>query len=296
VSVQSGAPDSTDEPVGVVLARLRRARGWSGARLAAMVGMSQPKISRLERGVGTPDPADVGKVARALGANEQVAVSLIARAERSHDRMTDWRPASTGLTAQQMSVGRWEAAARVIDEFDPALVPGLLQSSGYAKEVLQKFQRINAIDAETSSELAVAAAVSERIRRQEILADPGKSFHFILTEAVLRNEICKPAEMLAQIGRIRESALYRASVEITVILDETQADVPPLHGFTLIDNSLVIVDAYNAGLVSGGRKDIESYRRVFESFAAQASPVEPVLDKYETYYIERLSRSPRSKS
>ncbi|MFC7532283.1 helix-turn-helix domain-containing protein [Actinoplanes sp. GCM10030250] len=279
------------EPVGAVLAQMRRAQRLTGAELADMVGMSQPKISRIERGRGLPDPEDIGAIARALGADDRLVRSLMERAERSHDRMTDWRPTSAGLASRQESMADWEAAAEVIRDFQPAVLGGLLQTSGYARAALLSFQRL-VTTADDSVETAILSAVTARIRRQEILADPAKSFRFVLTEAVLRNRLCPPAEMLAQIAHLRELST-RPNVHLAVIEEGVPVDLPPLHGFTLLDDTLVVIDVYNTGLITRGRNDVGRYRQVFDLFRSNATEeVHPLLDKYEAHYIDQLrSRS-----
>lgn len=109
-----------------------------------------------------------------------------------------------------------------------------------------------------------------------------------MTEAVLRNQICPPPEMLGQISHLREVSAHYANVEISVLLDDTSYEVPPLHGFTLLDDQMIIIDAFNTGLTSQGRKDMERYRRVFDIFESQAVAIDSVLEKYESLYIDRL--------
>jgi transcriptional regulator with XRE-family HTH domain len=277
---------SDDESVGATLARMRRERGLTGAQLAALVDMSQPKISRIERGRGFADPVDIGAVARALGADESVVAALMDRAGRSHDEMTDWRVTADNLASRQTTVAAWESAATVIREFQPALVPGLLQSSGYAQATLSGFQRL-ALEG-TASELAVLTAVAERLRRQQSLADAGKSFFFVITEQVLRNEICAPSDMLAQIERIRETAARRSNVQLGIIPDGARLELPPLHGFFVLDDAMVILDILNTGILTRGHKDVATYIRAFEMFEAQAVAPGELLDKYEAHYISRL--------
>ncbi|WP_305784196.1 helix-turn-helix domain-containing protein [Symbioplanes lichenis] len=269
------------------MARLRHSQGLTGADLAARVGMSQPKISRLERGVAVPDPEDVRRIARALGASEREANSLVERAERPHSHMTDWRPEAGGLATRQVSVARWEATAREIRDFEPAVVPGLLQTSGYARAMLLGFQQLHEIDTPDEAHRAVPAAVTERIRRQEILTDTAKSFHIVFTETVLSYAICPPTEMIAQIGRVREVA-RQDNVDLRVITADTSIAIPPVHGFVLFDDTMVVVDAFNTGLISRSRKDTRSYRRVFDLFENSAGAVDPTLDKYEELYVRRL--------
>jgi transcriptional regulator with XRE-family HTH domain len=288
MSINLGAPDD-EEPVGAVLARMRRRKRITGAKLAAMVGMSQPKISRIERGKGVTDPRDIGTIARALGADETLAQALMERAEQSHDQMTDWRTTSIGLVIQQKTLADWESAATVVRDFQPSLVPGLLQISGYAKTVLQSFQHVAHLDPDES---ALLAAVTTRLKRQEALADQSRSFQFVLGEATLKRRINSPVEMLAQIDHIRDVARHNDNVTIAVVPDGAPTGIPVMHGFSLLDDRLVVVDLYNTGLISRSRRDVQSYRRVFDALSEQATDIEPFLDMYRALYIEML-RAPR---
>ncbi|MEU4238700.1 helix-turn-helix transcriptional regulator [Actinoplanes sp. NPDC026619] len=285
-----GTPDDEDESVGAVLARMRRSKRITGAKLAAIVGMSQPKISRIERGKGLPDPEDVGVLARALGADESDAQALMARAERLSDRMTDWRPTSVGLADRQKTLADWESAAKVVRAFEPALVLGLLQTDGYARLVLQAFQRLTPAAADSPTEASLLAAVSARVSRRQVLADQSKSFNIILSEAVLKRRTYPPLEMLNQIHRIREIAAEHDNVRIVMLPDDAPVGVPLMHGFSLYDDTLVVVDLFNTGLISRSRRDVESYRQVFDILDEQTVDIGPILDRYESSYIEMLQK------
>lgn len=295
MTTSPSAPLGPDESVGAALLRLRRARRLTGAQLADRVEMSQPKISRIERGRGLPDPEDVGRIARALGADEDLVRQLMDRAESAHDRMTDWRPTAVGLAGRQRSLADWEAESQVVRDFQPAVVPGLLQTSGYARFSLRAFQSLIAQDstppadnAALTADAALFAAVSERMRRQEALADSGKSFLFVITETVLRSRFCPAAEMVAQIDRIRQIA-DAPNVTIQILPDDAFVDLAPMHGFTLLDDRLIIVDLYNTGLISRGRNDARQYRQVFDWFEGRAeTDIDPILARYEALYIESL--------
>jgi transcriptional regulator with XRE-family HTH domain len=279
----------SDEPIGVTLRRMRKARRMSGRALADLVGLSQSTISRLERGIGSPDPDEISKIARALGADDHQARELMHQAQRSHDRMTDWRPTSDSLAGRQKSVADWEAEAQVIHDFQPTVLPGLLQISPYAKAVLRLFQPLARLPIEALTEAAVLAAVSARVQRQVVLADRSKSFSFVITEAVLKEPPCSPAEMLAQIGHLREVSAGYGNVSLTVIPDGAPMTIPALHGFTLFDEDMVIVDIYNTGLLSRGRRDIEIYHQIFGMNRDRSVPIGPVLDKYQALYIDALA-------
>lgn len=280
---------SDDEPIGITLRRLRRAQGMSERALAAAVGLSQSTVSRIERGIGSPDLDDILKIARAVGADDRQAQELIWQAQRSHDRMTDWRPTSDSLAARQESVADWEARARTILDFEPTILPGLLQISPYAKAVLRLFQPLTRLPAETLTEAAVLAAVAARVQRQLVLTDRSKSFSFVITESVLKNAPCPPVEMLAQIHHLSEISTGYENVSLTVIPDGRPMIIPPLHGFILFDQEMVLVDIYNTGLLSRGGKDIEIYHQIFEMNHNSAEPIAPYLDQYQALYIDALT-------
>jgi hypothetical protein len=65
--------------------------------------------------------------------------------------------------------------------------------------------------------------------------------------------------------------------------------IPPLHGFTVLDDHMVIIDLYNTGLLSRGRRDVEIYQRIFEMNRDSAVPVEPLLDEYQARYVAALA-------
>jgi transcriptional regulator with XRE-family HTH domain len=281
-------PDGDDEPVGLVLRRMRLSRKVSGRELADSVQLSQSTVSRIERGISSPAPGDIRKIAQALGADERQVQDLVRQAERSRDRMTDWRPTSATLASRQKDMAAWESEAQVTSDFQPAVLPGLLQVSGYAKAVLRLFQRLAGPATGEPTEAAVLAAVSGRFRRQEVLANHTKTFSFVITEGALKNSFCPPAEMLAQIHHLRDIAANYETVSLAAVPDGVPMPIPPMHGFTLFDDKLVVIDIYNTGLISRGRKDVEIYHEIFETIHGSASPIEPLLDKYQALYVDAI--------
>lgn len=289
----SGPPSSNgEESVGRALARMRRARNLTGRELGDLVGMSQPTISRLERGIGSPNPADVSRVARALGADEAEIRRLVELAERSQRRVADWLPNPARLASRQRNVGQSEATARTFRVFQPAVIAGPLQTSEYARAVLSSFQELFTPGTDASAAAAVPEAVSERVRRQEILADPDRTFHFVMAETVLSNRIGPPEEMPAQLRRLRDVA-RQENVSIAIIPADTWWRIPPIHGFLLLDEHTVTVDLFNNGFTSRRAADARFYRQVFDSLEQQAvTEIDPILDRYLELYLD-LSRPQR---
>ncbi|MEV4537851.1 helix-turn-helix transcriptional regulator [Asanoa sp. NPDC049518] len=275
-----GAPEEPADSLGARLVQLRKARNLTGRELGKLVEMSQPKISRLENGVGSADPDDVRRIARALDAPGEVVVQLVDLAERTHDRMTDWRPLGPSLAHRQRNVGSFEAGARVLRVFQPAVIPGLLQTSDYARAVFTSFHEVMFSSSVAAARLAVPEAVSARIARQEILVDPARTFHFLMPEHVLTASVCDPEYMPAQIQRLREVATQE-NVTIGVIPQGERILPPPVNGFEVADDDLVDVDLLNTSLTSRGRSDVAMYRQIFERYAERATvDIDSVLDRH----------------
>ncbi|GAB7036243.1 MULTISPECIES: helix-turn-helix domain-containing protein [Catenuloplanes] len=281
---------SRDESVGAVLARLRRDRGLSGASLAAMVGMSQPKISRLERGVGSPNPRDIETVARALGADEHLARDLARRTMVAQSQIADWRPAPDDLRGRQEIVADWDSSSGTVRDFAVTILPGILQTSQYAHAVLAAFDTLIHGPGGTSDERTILSAVTARLSRQEALTDPGKRFHMVIVENALRGPMCTPTEMLGQLAHLRDVAAF-PTVTIEIIPEEAVVPVPFVHGFTMYDDQLLVIDIYHTGLASRGERDIGFYRRVFDAMAEHATDdIAPILDRHTRRLLAQIQR------
>ena len=286
---QSGVSPDPDEPVGAIIARMRRAKGLTGGDLGRLAGMSQPKVSRIENGKGNPDPEDIGRLARALGADDDLARQLAEQAETSQNRMTDWRPSPIGVAGTQQTVGQAEAAVVTLRCFDPTLVPGLLQTSEYARSLLTTFQKYWVPDRPQNAASAVLEAVSARVQRQEVLSDATKTFRFVLYEAVLRNQVCSPDDMLGQVRRLRDLRGLYDNVSVRIVPADATPAIPAMHGFELFDDSLVMVDLLNTTLSSQGRADTRLYRDMFDVFEAESVlDIDPILDRYHRHYAALL--------
>jgi transcriptional regulator with XRE-family HTH domain len=279
------APRSLREELGTALARLRKAQKITGVQLAKLVDMSQPKISRLENGVGLPDPVDVERIARALGAGEAQVGRLVEMAEQAHDRMMDWRSLWATLASAQQELRQIETQARTLREFQSAIVAGLLQTSEYARAVLSSFRPF-VRSGDKDDVVAVPEAVSARVQRQEILGDPTREFHFVMTETVLGNRVCPPEPMAAQLRRIREVS-KQENVTVGIIPAGTTWTVPPMHAFAIFDEQAVMIDLLNTGITSQGRADVRTYGQAFRAFQEQATTdIDPILDQYLERYLD----------
>ena len=92
-SAQQGAIAAESNAIGVVIRKLRKARGKSLADIAQGISRSVSFVSQIERGNAQPSIADLKGIAQLLGVpvgwfflSDSVPPDEIGRVVRSHDR------------------------------------------------------------------------------------------------------------------------------------------------------------------------------------------------------------------
>ena len=281
--------DPVDADLGGILRAHRMRQGLSGAALATRIGsgISQAKISRIETGHTVPSPEDVRRIAQALRlpADETDELAGLARIGRPGvARMAEWRHDPTGIERKQDEIGEAERSAREIHVFQPTIVPGLLQTSGYAEAIMRTPLRLGGISGGQESAAALMAAVGGRIKRQQILTLPDRSFAFVMTEWVLANRLVNAEDMLSQIRRIRQFA-RQPNITVRIIPADAPLKDAPLNGFQLIDDKWLMIDLYNTSLTSQVVTDIEAHQQIFQSMTdASVVEIDGILDKYAELY------------
>jgi hypothetical protein len=153
-----------------------------------------------------------------------------------------------------------EQQATTIRTYQPAVIPGLLQTAGYARAVLEA-NRFGLED--------IADAVKSRVERQAILYDDGKSFRFVVTEAALRWRLCPVAVHLAQLDRIASLATL-PNVSVGIIPWSAMVPVPVATMFVLFDDRLALVETMHSEQLLREGQQIGAYLDQFERLEALA--------------------------
>lgn len=245
------------------LRELRRAASLTGQGLAASLSWQPSKVSRIEHAKQTPSDDDVRAWCKACGA-EQDTEAVLDQLHTLETRHAEWRRLlKSGLASYQDKHARIDEPGKVFRAFCPVFVPGLMQTPEYARsrfvESARQFGNSQDID----------AAVEARMRRQDILSNPGKRFRIVITEATLLYTLCPPEVMLGQIGRLISMSML-PNVRLGVIPFETFCPVAPQHGFWVRDDDLVTVETFTAELNLGQAPEVEFYTKVFETLAVAA--------------------------
>ena len=198
-------PDSRRDQLRAELMRLRLQAGLGGRPLASLIGVTQATVSRVERGHTLPSLPVVRAWVAACGADDDLASRLVLLAEAVHTDMRGWSELLDEQGHAQRRFRDRETAALTVRNFQPSVVPGLLQTPEYARAVLALGRTRD-----------VEAAVAERVARQRILYEDGRQFSFLLAEPVLHWPVGGLEVLRAQRDRI-ESLSRLPTVEVAVL-------------------------------------------------------------------------------
>jgi len=191
--------------LGALLRSLREGSELTTEQAAGLLGFSRSKLSRLEHGRRGASEADTLRLCELYQVDDEQRWRLIELAAEGKQRAW-WR--SYGLPYSDY-VGLEEAASS-INDYGLAIVPGLLQTSDYARAMVRA-------GVQAWEPKVVEERVEARIARQQrlLLSDTGPRFEAILDESVLHRIVGSPAVMLAQLKRLLEiSVLPRVSVQV----------------------------------------------------------------------------------
>lgn len=243
---------------------LRKSARLTGGVLAGSLGWPRSKVSKIENGKQLPSVQDIREWAAACGHPEVTneLLDLRAEAETVHTR---WRRRlrDGGQSAVQQDIGTLTEAATRIRNAEVAVIPGLLQTAGYARAIAAQVSAINA-------NADIDAAVEARMRRQEILYKPGKTFEFVMTEAALRMLSCPRRVMLGQLDRLMSMDLENVTLGIIPMRRELQMAL--YNGFLLLDDLLVVESYGYEDQVTG--ELAEAHARIFDMLMAESATEE----------------------
>jgi transcriptional regulator with XRE-family HTH domain len=161
-----------------------------------------------------------------------------------------------------------EAAATALYNFQLAIVPGLLQTAGYARALLSK--RMGVGDEE--SERLVRA----RLERQAILdraAPPPPMFWAVIDESVLRRPVGGPEVMRAQVEHLIEMAA-RPRIMIQVIPQPVGVHEGLNGSFVIAESaaelSIVYLETAMTGITVERPEHVAVIRLAYETLRAEA--------------------------
>lgn len=240
--------------------------------VAAELGCSSSKLSRLENGRGIPKLLDVRELAEIYGPMPESERDRLLRWAREGRHQTWWQDFSDVLTKGNAEFDRFVALeddATSLRSFELEVVHGLLQTPEYSRAVM------TAIYPDLDSH-DVDRLVEVRVRRRELLVrrtDPPQ-LSVILDEAVLHRTIGGSDTMNAQLrSLITDAAL--TNVELRVLPFTVGAHTGLGGSFGLLDfededSSIGYVESRSSTSYLEGVTTVTEYADAFDALVRQA--------------------------
>lgn len=213
------------------LKRLRERAGLTGDEVKERLGWSTAKLSRIENariGISVGDAEmlldlyDPGLPAD----HRQRLLSL-----STHDKRRGWWRAYEEASPQEdfASFLDIEELAKAACTWEADVVPGLLQTEAYARELIRNWQLID----NTLTPEQIEDRVAIRMKRQQILEkEPPLHVHVVIDEAVLMRRFGTPSIMRAQLGKLLD-VMEKPNVHLQISLLSTPRQLAEAS-FTLL--------------------------------------------------------------
>lgn len=250
------------EALGFRLRDIRLDARMSGRQLAALAGWHFTKISKVEHGRSTPTEADIELWCFHCGAESQIPdLTAMARGiERLYAELK--RLLRTGTSRYQHEVLGQESRSRHVRVFDPAIIPGALQTPGYAAVRFAEFAEMVGIPAD------VPEAVAARMDRARLLHSGGRLFHIVVGEHALHAALAGPDVMAEQLRHLL--GLLKFSWLRLGVLPTRARHYMTLCGFWIFDDREAQVETYSAAVRITQPREVAMYTKVFDHYAKRA--------------------------
>jgi transcriptional regulator with XRE-family HTH domain len=221
------------------LRELRAAAFPSGSALARHLGWHQTRVSKLEQGAQLPTEDDLRQWVQAVGADEGTMAELLDLASAARVEYATFRQRYRqfcGPVPEQSSTAEQDAASTRVAEFQPAMIPGLLQTAAYARDALSL--PCGPSSAGVSGE-EIEQLVATRLERQQILYDSRHRIQIVMGEAALHARFDSAESLIGQLDRLLVLTGY-SGIEIGVVPFSAPMPVYPLTNFVLYDDHVLI--------------------------------------------------------
>ncbi|MEU6130784.1 helix-turn-helix transcriptional regulator [Saccharopolyspora sp. NPDC047091] len=175
----------------------REAAGMRQDDVAAALQWSKAKVSRFENADQIPGPAEVLALAAIYGVNDAERDQYVALALQARQRGW-WQSYGDSLANNFSEYVGLEAEADHVHEFAIDLIPGLLQTDGYASALVQAW--VPRADDSVARDRANLRAE----RQKGLLGDEPVSVRAVINEAALRQQVGSAEVMQEQLGHLVE--------------------------------------------------------------------------------------------
>ncbi|MDJ1138085.1 helix-turn-helix domain-containing protein [Streptomyces iconiensis] len=287
------APAVRRRKLGAELRRLRAKAGVTSRDAAVQVGWHQSKMSRIETGRSGIKPADLECLLDAYGVVDpelRALLSALAGADEARAPEPGEEPGHGGGARR----GWWHAYRDLLPPayrdfislesqaarertLETSVVPGLLQTEAYAREVTR------AALGGGVPQARIESLVEVRTTRQSVLwQGPPLVVDAVLDEAVLRREVGGRAVMREQLAALTRAAeLPNVRLQVLPFASGVHIGVTGpfvIFSFSAIaDLDVVVLDHLTSSLYLEEHDELRAYSAAFDTLRAHALSYEDSL-------------------
>jgi transcriptional regulator with XRE-family HTH domain len=261
----SSSAQAARESVAARLRDLRKAAGLTVVELADRCGWHHAKTSRIENARTAPSAKDIRAWCAACGAADQVD-DIVTQSLNAESMYTEWRhQVRNGMKQLQDSAVQFFRDTRLFRVYSSTMVPGLLQTEGYAAALLSTIADFREIPVNDGAEAAAA-----RVARSRVVHEPGHRFVFLIEESALHYQLGDSDAMAAQLGYLLTAGAL-PSVSLGVIPAGTRERRQwPIETFHMYDDRLVSVELLSARVKITQPSEVALYLKAFEQLRSMA--------------------------
>ena len=254
------SPTLRRRELGARLRELRLARGLTVEQVSEQLLCSPSKVSRMETGHRGATLRDVRDLCQIYGLTDTAQVEYLMGLVREAKQQAWWQSYDLDIYATYVGL---EQAATTLCYYQSTIVPGLLQTVGYARAMHE-----GSMPAEFTPERA-DELIEVRMRRQQVLTrEPPLQLRVVLDEAVLHRVVGGPEVMAGQLRHFNTIA-KRPNVTLQVIPFSVGAHPAMENMFNIIEfgdvaPSVVYVEGLMGWLFLERENDVRRYAQVFK--------------------------------
>jgi transcriptional regulator with XRE-family HTH domain len=248
--------------LGAELREQRKRAGMTVVQVGEALGFHHSTISRWERGESMPDEADTAAALAVYGVRGTERDRLVELVRLNS--VADWVAPHGG--PQLAALIEYERRAQRITEVHPLLVPGLLQTLGYARSIM--------IAGGNPPDVAEHGA-NRRLGRQEVLIGRRPpAYTAIIGEQAIRYPLCDLPIMIEQLNHLLVMG-QRPNVEVLVLPFDLGRFSPALVGqFVLLeplrDNPAAQVESCGSITMLTNKRTVGRYQAALARIRADA--------------------------
>jgi transcriptional regulator with XRE-family HTH domain len=269
-----GSPTVRRRELGALLRALRNGRGVTVDQVAAQLLCSPSKVSRMEtgqRGATLRDIRDLCDLYGLTDPAERERLMTLAREGKQQGWWQSWGlPYSTFVGLEQEAV-----SMRI---FHSAVVPGLLQTAGYARALHQAY--LPPLEPEI-----IEQRVTERLTRQgHVLdrSDPPR-LEIVIDEAVLQRPVGGAAVISEQLAQLTAAA-GREGLTLQILPFEAGAHPALLSDFIVLEFSgpaanTVYLESLAGQIYLDRPDDVQRYLQVFDQLRSVADEPKDSIER-----------------